>query len=172
MAKNSNIRLIKGTSIPIEITQKIIDNSIPCQRKTCVQTQAAEVALRKQYGSGNYYIKSDSAGITFTVGGYRYEGAFDRAGNRNLYKFDRAHVKAIDTGKTEEEACSLARAVLKPYRSQFIIVKAKKIPPVATRERKDQINALRNKKNAALRAKGLEPKKYSYPNGSARELSL
>ncbi len=168
----SKVVLAKGDLIAFDVGQPVCNLANPCDTRACLQTLAAEIALNKRYGRRNFYVKSDAAGIRFTMDGYRYYGAFDRRGVKNLVKFDRIYKLALKN-KTKEEAVEAARAAIAPYKSSFIIMTAKKIGPKNDRERKDQINALRNEKNAAIIAAGGKPKKYGpYKHGTARELSL
>lgn len=169
----SKISLQRGDIIPVDVGPVVCSTAMPCDKRECLQSLASAISLTKRFGRRNYYIKSTAAGIQFTLDGYRYSGAFDSRGVKNLVKLDRTYRLAKKAKKTDEEAIEAARAVIKPYKSSFIVMAKKKIAPKATRDRKDQINELRNAKRAEIIAAGGKPKKYGpYKHGTARELSL
>lgn len=167
------VTLDKGDVVAFDVGQPICSRANPCDLRTCLQTLAAEMALTKRYGRANRYVKSDAAGIRFNMDGYRYYGAFDRRGVKNLVKFDRVYRTALKNGKSKEEAVDAARASISPYKSSFIIMTKTKVGPKNDRARKDQVNAARAAKNAAIIAAGGKIKVYGpYKHGTARELSL
>lgn len=169
----AKVSLDKGDTINFDVGQFVCDRAQPCDLRSCLQTLAAEMALSKRFGRRNFYVKSDAAGIRFNLDQYRYYGAFDRRGVKNLVKFDRVYKLSLKSGKTNDEAILAARAAISPYKSSFIVMTKSKVGPKNDRARKDQVNKARNAKNVAIIAAGGTPKKYGpYKHGTGRELSL
>jgi hypothetical protein len=158
-------RLKKGAALFAAITQAIIETAMPCAKDACVVTMAVHAALSKLYGRRNYYIKTVSNGVAFTLDGRRYVAVFQPAVAKKIVRFDEVFRR---TGSVEH-----ARAVLKPFKAELTIVRASTIAPPASAARKEAINVARRAAADAREAAGLPRSPPRRPQGDGlRQISM
>jgi hypothetical protein len=159
------LRLKKGAALIAAITQAIIGTAMPCAKDACVVTMAVHAALCNLYGRRNYYIKTVSNGVAFTLDGRRYVAVFQPAVAKKIVRFDEVFRR---TGSIEQ-----ARAVLKPFKAELTVVRVSKIAPPVPQARKDAINAARKAAADAREAAGLPRSPPRRPQGDGlRQISM
>lgn len=135
-------------SFHLEVLPSDIAGAICGNRAQCIIARALRRKLRLD---GNAYVNVDGVGVAWTWEGRRFHFAGPRTMVKYLRDFDligRARGQAEARARMEPRAFKL---------TQFI--EPTVIPPKASRERMDQINALRNAKAAAAREAGVKPTK-------------
>lgn len=152
--------LKKGSSILLRVKREHIDISEPCKKDLCMLTMALRDKLSETYGRGNYYIKSTSTGVMFTLGNRRYTGLFPPATAKKIFHYD------LDFKTSKDKAAT--RAAVKPFSSEVMIQSSIAKGPPASPERRRQLNENQTKKYYEQKAKGLKTRKYS----GSREISL
>src|SRR5665213_3624444 len=115
---------------PVVIVKCIVNNRQQC---------GIAVAIREKFPDARY-IKVDYNEASYTLDGVRWSWALPRTALRWAQQLDRE-------GKDR----------LKPLRCSLKFISSRVIPPPATRERKDQINAARKARIAA----GIPDQKYA-----------
>jgi len=130
----------------LEISQEDIMKAVCGNRRRCVIANA----LNRQFDLGGHgYVLVDGAGCAFTKEGWRYRWRLPRNAIRLLRDFD-----AIG----ETEGTDAARSYLEPT---FFSLREDgprtKIPPPASRARKNQINRRRNRIAEENRKLGIKP---------------
>ena len=142
-------RLSEGDYANLNIEQGDIDRALCQNRGRCVLS----VASNRQFNglkNGGYGRLSgtpmtDARTLAVTHNGFRYTFLTSSPMVAYLRRFD-------EIG--EKSGIDVARKSMKPRGFRMKLISKTEIPPTATRARKDQINAARNKRNAERRLQG------------------
>jgi hypothetical protein len=124
-------RAIKvGTVFRVSVSQKHIDESVPCDKPHCMLSLAGHSLLVSQFGPRNYNVRSTNHGMTFDIGGNRVLSVFDHASSHRIYKYDEVYKRTKSMEK--------ARASVKPFNAKLMVESCQKIPtyPPMTEEKK------------------------------------
>jgi hypothetical protein len=134
--------------LDLQVTLTDIGRARCANRRRCVLAQA----LDRQLGlGGKGYIRVDANGAGYTRDKERHLYHLPNTAVSYLRRFDE-----IGEAKGEMEA----RRAIRPRKFVLDFIKTTPIPPVASRKRKDQINARRNAVRAEEKGKGILPKTY------------
>ena len=138
----------KITLTPIE---RDAQHAICANRAACFWANAID---RQMELDGHGYVRCDAHEFSFTLGDHRFTFHPPKAALNVLRKFD--EIGSDQAFGSKAERTRLAREYLlknlKPVKLTFL--KRRKKAEPGTRERKDQINAARNKRNAERRLRG------------------
>ena len=142
-AKNSVSSLRKGQTVPVTVTVPDIVNAKCGNRRQCVIAHAVDRTFGLQ---GTGYVRVDARYISFTKDGERHQFLTPSRAKNLLCKFDRIGEKFGEDAARQQTDPITFRMEL----HQHTPVQYDKSP-----ERKAQINAARNKRNAERRLQGL-----------------
>jgi hypothetical protein len=119
-----------GTVFRVSVSQKHIDESIPCDKPHCMLSLAGNSLLISQLGPRNYNVRSTNHGMTFDVAGERILGVFDHQTGHRIYKYDEVFKKTKSMDK--------ARSSVKPFVARLMVESCQKIPtyPPMSEEKK------------------------------------
>jgi hypothetical protein len=148
MTKARTIKV--GTVIPVDVTQEWIDESIPCDKGSCMLTLAAIATLDEKLGKAVSNVKSTNHGITFDLNGYRILCVFDHSTGHRIYKYDEVFKKTNSAVK--------ARASVRPFRAKLMVESCQKAPvyPPMSEETKKALAASRTTREKILVRTGLK----------------
>ena len=99
-----------GDRYKANVTDPIINKSDPCQRGTCMMSQASHETLIQMYGQRDFNIRSNNDGFKFRLDDHNITAAFLPGAGRKLYNFDYVYKMLRIHAHTVEQAKKIARA--------------------------------------------------------------
>lgn len=136
-----------GEKFKLEVTPADIGTAVCGNRRQCVIAHALD---RQFQLNGKGYIVVDGAGAALTYQQKRYHCRLPKRALVLLRQFDKLG---------ELYGQEIAREMMPPARFSVQLCEVNEIAPPASQERKNQINAARNKRYAAAKERGETPSK-------------
>jgi hypothetical protein len=149
----STVRRVETIKFSVHVSQRDIDEGECLDANKCMVRVANERKLRVMDPSmPNHHSRVDAGHIRFNLDGHRWSADTHRSAKAALITFDledRARRKAKRAGKPFKSSVT-------PFTFAVVATRGAKLEK-ASRERKDQINAAREARQAA----GQKPKHYT-----------
>jgi hypothetical protein len=147
-----------GTVIPLSVTQRNIDESIPCDKGKCMLTLSGIETLEARFGKQRYNVKSTNHGMTFDINGYRILCVFDHNSGHRIYTYDEIFRKTRNMAK--------ARASVKPFKAKLMVESCQKVPTFPPMS-----DATKKLLAARAKERGYTPKATGIRTTNRRQLS-